>query len=173
MSTQGSTGSRRERVERGIYSRQTADGKTVLEITFRDSDGRQRWQKVDGGIRAARAARDDVAGRKARGEKVRPRPNLRFGEAADAWWTEKALKLRPNTINAYGASLKHLRERWGRTRLDDLGVSAVARFVSDMEARGYAGWTIKGALTVLGRIFDHAARHGGWHGSNPVRQLDR
>src|SRR3954451_22465168 len=106
MSKPKATGAQRTRVERGIYQRMTADGRTVLEVVYRDSDGRQRWEKVDGGIRAARARRDDVAGRKARGEKVRPRPNLRFNEAADAWWTDKALKLRPNTINAYGASLK-------------------------------------------------------------------
>ena len=52
-------------------------------------------------------------------------------------------------------------------------MSSVARFISEMEAKGYKGWTIKGALTVLGRIFDHASRHLGWAGQNPVRQLDR
>lgn len=164
---------RRTRVERGIYSRTTAGGKEVLEITYRDSDGRQRWQKVEGGIRAARAARADVLARKGRGEKVRPRPNLRFQEAADIWWVEKATKLRPNTQSAYSASLKHLRKRFGRTRLDDLDVTAVARYVSDKQAEGLAGWTVKGQMTVLGRIFDHAVRHLGWHGTNPVRGLDR
>ena len=164
---------RRVRVECGIYSRKTADGKTVLEITFRDSDGRQRWQKVEGGVRAARAARADVAARKGRGEKVRPRPNLRFNEAADSWWKDKASNLRPNTQNAYGASLRHLRARFGNWRLDDVDVTAVARFVAEQQAAGLAGWTVRGQMTVMGRVFDHATRHGGWHGSNPVRQLDR
>jgi integrase len=173
MSNAQPTGAQRTRVEKGIYTRRTADGREVFEIVYRDSDGRQRWEKVDGGIRAARSRRDDVAGRKARGEKVRPRPNLRFNDAADAWWTDKALKLRPNTQSAYGASLKHLRERYGRIRLDDIGVSSVARFVSEQEAKGLKGWTIKGQMTVLGRIFDHASRHLGWAGQNPVRQLDR
>jgi hypothetical protein len=49
---------RRERVERNIYRR--SDGK--LEIGFRDSDGKQRWQKVEGGIRAARTELADVKG---------------------------------------------------------------------------------------------------------------
>ena len=173
MSKKQPTGAKRTRVERGIYSRVTADGQTVLEIVYRDSDGKQRWEKGDGGIRAARARRDDLAGRKARGEKVRPQPNLRFNEAADAWWTDKALKLRPNTQSAYSASLKHLREKYGRIKLDDIGVSSVAKFVSEQEAKGMKGWTIKGQMTVLGRIFDHASRHLGWAGQNPVRQLDR
>jgi integrase len=164
---------RRERVERGIYSRRNAAGKTIYEVVYRDSTGKQRWETIEGGIRAARARRDDVAGRKGRGEQVRPNPRLRFAEGADLWWEAKATKLRPATQSAYGASLKHLRQRWGNARLDDITVADVARFVSDMEAHGYAGWTIKGALTVLGRIFDHATRHHGWHGANPVRGLDR
>lgn len=163
----------RLRVERGIYSRRTSDGRTVFEIVYRDSDGRQRWEKVDGGIRAARARRADIAGRKVRGESVRPRPQLKFEEAANAYWDAKAVKLRPATQSAYGASLKHLQQQWASALLDDITVSSVARFVSAMEARGYAGWTIKGTLTVLGRIFDHAARHEGWHGNNPVRALER
>jgi integrase len=166
-------GTRRERVERGIYSRKNASGRTVYEVVYRDSTGRQRWETVDGGVRAARARRDDVAGRKARGEHVRPKPKLRLGEAADMWWNAKVVKLRPATQSAYGASLKHIRAHWRDARLDDITVGDVARFVSDMEMRGYRGWTIKGALTVLGRIFEHAARHGGWHGVNPVRGLER
>ena len=99
---------KRSRVERGIYTRTTADGRQVFEVVYRDSDGRQRWERIDGGVRVARARRDDVAGRKARGEKVRPRPNLRFNQAADAWWTDKAMKLRPNTQSAYAASLDQI-----------------------------------------------------------------
>jgi hypothetical protein len=78
-------GRRRERVERNIYRRVAATGKVVFEIGYRDSVGKQRWQTVEGGITAARAARDDVLGRKGRGEQVRPNPGLRFGEAGDAW----------------------------------------------------------------------------------------
>jgi len=51
---------RRVRVERNIYRRQDASGHTVHEVGYRDSAGRQRWRTVDGGITAARAARDDV-----------------------------------------------------------------------------------------------------------------
>ena len=78
----GQRGRRRERVERNIYQRVAATGTVAFEVGYRDSAGKQRWQTVDGGITAARAARDDVLGRKGRGEQVRPNPGLRFGEAA-------------------------------------------------------------------------------------------
>ena len=42
-----------------------------------------------------------------------------------------------------------------------------------MQARGYKAWTIRGVLTVSGRVFDFAGRRLGWAGQNPVRQLDR
>jgi integrase len=142
-------------------------------VGFRDSGGVQRWRTVEGGITAARAVRDEILARRAKGERVKPNPRLRFGEAADRWWDARVVKLRPATQAAYGLSLKHLRARFDRTQLDELSVALVAGFVSDMERRGYAGWTIKGALTVVGSVFDYAARHLDWHGGNPVRQLER
>ena len=55
------SGKRREAVEgkRGIYFRLTApQGKSgkrhkIFEITYRDSDGKQRWKTIEGGVRAA------------------------------------------------------------------------------------------------------------------------
>lgn len=57
--------------------------------------------------------------------------------------------------------------------MTDITPGDVARYVSTKQAEGLKGWTIEGQMTVLGRIFDHAARHLGWHGTNPVRGLDR
>lgn len=53
--------------------------------------------RFEGGITAARATRDDVLGRKGRGELVQPNPRLRFGEAADAWLAGQVAELRPAT----------------------------------------------------------------------------
>lgn len=164
---------RRTRRERNIFEHATADGRKILEVGFRDSGGVQRWRTVEGGISAARVVRDEILSRRARGERVKPNPRIHFGEAADRWWEARVVKLRPATQAAYGLSLKHLRIRFERTQLDELSVNLVADFISDMERRGYAGWTIKGALTVVGSVFDYAARHLDWHGSNPVRQLER
>ena len=121
-------GRRRERVERNIYRRVAATGQVAFEVGYRDSAGKQRWQTVEGGITVARAARDDVLGRKGRGEQVRPNPGLRFGEAADAWLAGQVAELRPATQAIYRSAVEtHLRSRWGRRRLDAIDVNTMYR----------------------------------------------
>ncbi len=162
---------RRVRVKTGIYRSETADGKPRYEIFYRDEDRQPHWKRVPGGIRAAETARADILARKGRGEKVRP-VRVTFNEAADAWWQAQASSLSPNTQNAYSASLKRLRKAWGERKLDNLDVNSVAALVRDMQAEGRRSWTIKGCLTVVGRVFDYSSRRLGWHGSNPVRELE-
>lgn len=175
MSNPQTSPARRVRVEPGIYKRVDAAGKERLEITYLDSDGRQRWQTLPerSTITAARNERADVRARKGRGEKVRPNPRLRFGDAADKWWDGQAVKLRSATQSAYGASLKRLRARWDRARLDEITPANVADYITAMEGDGLKGWTLRGDMTVLGRVFDYATRHLGWAGTNPARGLDR
>lgn len=165
---------RRERVKPGIYKRLGVDGKPVFEIGYRDSDGKQRWQRVHGGVRAAEAALADIKARRGKGERVAPSPRLTFAEAAEAWMEAQGARLRPATQAAYGSSLRmHLLPRWGRRRLDQLDVDDVARLIEDMQRAGYKPWTIRGVLTPAGRVFDFARRRLGWAGANPVRALDK
>lgn len=163
----------RTRVERNIYRRHGVDGKPRYELSYRDSDGRQRRQVVDGGIKAARAALADVKARQGRGERVAPMRNLTFNAAAQRWWDAQAVALRPATQNAYGHGLAHLRRAFGARRLDSLTVDDVARYIADKRAAGLRAWTVRGHLTVAGRIFEYAQRRLGWAGANPVRALDR
>jgi integrase len=168
-----SKGSRRERIEQGIYSRTSADGRPAYEIGWRDAQGRQRWRRVEGGIKAARAALADAHSARARGERVATDPRLRFEDAADAWWNARVTRLRPATQSAYGAGLKHLLERFGRERMADITPAGVAAFIAAQQRAGLKGWTIKGQLTVLSSIFTYSARHLGLVGVNPVSLLDR
>lgn len=164
----------RQRVEPGIWRRTNAQGQPVYEITFRDSDGRQRRQTVSGGVKTARTALADVRGRMGHGKRVAPAPTLTFGQAAERWQQSQMAALRPATQAAYAAHLRtHLLPRWERRRLDSIDVDDVARLVSDLHDAGRKAWTIRGALTVAGRIFDFARRRLGWAGENPVRLLDR
>jgi hypothetical protein len=71
---------RRVRIERNIYRRPTG----VLEVGFKDGAGIQRWRTVDGGIRAARALRDELLARRGRGEVVSRDARLRFGAASSS-----------------------------------------------------------------------------------------
>jgi integrase len=158
---------RRERVERGIYRR--ADGR--LEIGFRDSTGRQRWQAVDGGILAARKQLTAAKGQRDRG--VTADTRLTFSAAADAWLAARVARLRPATQATYKAHLTHLRARWGKARLSAITPAAIAMYVAELDAQGAAGWTQRGRLTVLSAVFTYAGRHLGHTGVNPVSLLDR
>jgi integrase len=168
-----SSQSRRQRVERGIYSRTDANGRQVLEIGWRDAQGKQRWRRVEGGITAARKALTDALSAKNRGERVSADPRMRFSEAADAWWAARVANMRPTTQGTYRSALKHLNERFGRTRLNDITPTDVAAFVAAQQQAGYKGWTIKGHLATLSGVFRYAGRHLGFTGTNPVSLLDK
>jgi integrase len=164
---------RRTRIETGIYVRSAADGKPVYEIGWRDARGRQRWRRVQGGIKAARAALAEAHTARARGERVATDPRLRFEDAAGAWWQSEASRLRPATRATYESALKHVLEQFGRTRLTDVTPGDVAAFIAAQERRGYKGWTIKGHLTVVSSVFRYAGRHLGFAGGNPLALLER
>ncbi len=164
---------RRTRVPGGnnsnIYRR--ADGK--FEIGYRDSSGRQRWKKIEGGISVARAERDAILGARGRGEVVQPNPRLTFGDASDRWLVNQVSSLRPATRQAYRVSIDvHLRPRWGRRRLDHISVDDVARLVRELRAEGKSEWTIQSILKAANRVFVYARRRSAWHGENPVRALE-
>lgn len=163
----------RERVQ-GVYFRRDAQQRQVFEIGYRDSTGRQRYQRVDGGVTAAEQALRDTKARMGRGERVAPKPTLTFGEAAQRWQESQVAALRPSTQRAYGSHLRtHLLPRWHKRRLDSFTVDDVARLAEELRVAGKKAWTIRGCLVVVGRVFDFASRRLGWAGSNPVRQLDR
>ena len=160
-------------IERNIYRREDADGRVRYELNFRDSDGRQRRQTVEGGIRAARTALADVKARQGKGERVAPR-RLRFDEASERWLASATATLRPSTASTYSTHLRvHLSPRWGRRRLDSLTVDDIARLIEEMRASGHKAWTIRGVLVVASRTFDFARRRLDYPGANPVRDLDR
>lgn len=167
--TESKEAPRRTKVERGIYRRR--DGH--LEIGWRDTQGKQRWRAVDGGITAARAALAAEHTKRAKGERVAADPRLNFNSAADAWWDARVLKLRPATQVVYKAALKHLRESFGRARLTHITADDVARYITRKQAEGLKGWTLKSHMTTLSAVFTYAGRHLGTSAQNPVRLLDR
>jgi integrase len=186
---------KREKVKPGIWKRIGTDGRPRYEITFRDSDGKQRRQVVEGGVRAAERALNETKAKMGKGERVAPRRDLTFAEVAETWMAKQGATLRPATQAAYRTTLDtHLMPAWGSTRLDRIDVDAVAALVERMQTAsyraelerrhglrrpegaqqtGYSAWTIRGVLVPAGRIFDFARRRMDWAGTNPVRDLDR
>lgn len=163
---------RRTRVERGIYYRDTPTGRRY-EITFSDpATGRQRWQVIDGDLKAARAARGDKLSRIARGLSVAKPSTLTLAEVGEAWLASKT-KLRPATVAWYThAKNAYIVPALGRRKVAAVTVDDVAQLVATMEANGYASWTIRGTLTVLGGLLGYAVRRG-YAPTNVVRQLER
>src|SRR5436305_6685529 len=106
---QSDPNARRTRTQhRGVYYRTGRDGRRRYEITFTDTDGRQRWTTVDGKLEDAIAARDAVKDRLRRGARVAPR-KVTFEEAANAW-LDRQTNVRPRTRESYDWALRvHLR----------------------------------------------------------------
>lgn len=152
---------------RGVYYREGSNGRRY-EICFQGSDGRTRWQVVNGGLRDAIRERADVLSRLGRGEKVAP-SRVRFGEVAETWLASK--DIRPKTRRGYEDALRlHLLPRFERMQVAKITEDHVALLVSDMRRAGYAAWSIRGTLTPLSGIMAYAVRKG-LASSNPVRGL--
>ena len=197
----GSAGVEREKVAPGIWRRKNAAGDPVYEITFRDSDGKQRRQTVRGGKREAIAALGKVKSEMGRGARVAPMPRLTFADAAQRWAESAARSVRPTTLDAYRSALDtHLLPAWGKRRMDTIDVNTVVTLIermgtpeyrSEVETRvrqakadpevkvrpvtvtkGYGAWSVRRILVVASRIFEHARRRLGWAGENPVKGVE-
>lgn len=183
----------RVKVAEGIWRRQLADGGIRYEIAYRDSDGRQRRQVVEGGFKAAKTALSAVKADMGKGKRVAPNPRLTFGDAAEGYLATLAgSDLRPATVATYTTAVTvHLVPAWGRERLDKIDLARVLGLIQTMRtpsyrakveqrlgkpssgSGGYAPWAVRGVLVAAGRVFEYARRERDWTGDNPVRQLDR
>ena len=156
--------------ERGLWWRQ--DG--LLEVGYRDADGRQRWRGPFDTLTAARAAYDDAKVKARGGERESENRRLRFAEAADRWLADQVAELRPATRARYRSHVDtHLRPRWGGRRMDALDVSDAARLVRELRADGLAESTIASVCGVAQRVFKFARRHCSWRGDNPFPELEK
>lgn len=108
----------------GIYVSVRASGAKRYEVAYRDSDKRLRWETVEGGLAEAQARRDEVRGRKRKGETLAPKSSLTFDEYADAWLAG-APNLRPRTREDYSLKLGRAKESkaLARLRLTDVRAS--------------------------------------------------
>jgi integrase len=154
-----------------VYFRVGADGRRQYEITFLDSDGRRRWQRVEGGLADAVEALDTVRDRKRKGDRVAP-SRIAFGDYYPEWLASRG-HLRPRTRRLYDwAFAKHLRPAFGRKRLAEITTADVASWLGSLAAAGYSGHTSRALLTPLSRCLASAARDG-LIAVNPCLRLDR
>jgi hypothetical protein len=157
---------KRHRTKRqGVYYREGADGKRRYLIGYRDSAGKQRWRSVEGGMREAEAALDNLRDRMRKGERVLP-SKVTFGEYA-VTWLDAQTQLRPRTREAYRWALdRHLLPRFEHRKLSTLTENDATDLIAGMRKptrkrpNGYSGSTIRSALLPLSRVLAHAARRG-------------
>lgn len=159
---------RRVRVKTGIYKQPSG----TYEIGFRDATGTLRWRGPFTTIAKAETARAEEIVRRDGGGEVSSDPKMTFDRAADLWWETRAVRLRPATQSAYGASLTHVRKAFGRRKLTSIKARDIASFITE-QSKTQKGWTVKGQLTVISAVFRFAAQHHGYAGSNPVAMLDK
>ena len=120
----------------------------MLEVGYRDADGRLRWRGPFETITAARAARDDARAKARGGERESANPRLKFGEAADRWLAEQVVELRPSTRASYRAtSIEPPARRAGAAGGWTRSTSPTPRaLVRELRAAGSREWTISGIL---------------------------
>jgi integrase len=158
----------RTRVEQGVWKRGD-----MYEITWRDSAGKQRRRKVEGGLLAARNELAKEVAKRSMGAAVSANPRLTFADAAQTWLDQYAVpNLRPGTVRSYRVALKHLLPALGRRRLSDITPGVVASYVKTKETT-LKGQTVRVHLVVLSAIMRYSIRRLGFAGPNPVAQLDR
>ena len=151
----------------GVY--RSSSGK--YEIAYTDSDGKLRFKTIGTNLEEAKAARAQIVGRKGKGERIIS-TKLTLAEYAEQNYFA-ALQLRPRTIRTYQFSFdRYAKPTLGRKRIAEINVDDVARLVAQLSRDGYAAWTVRSMLTVLGRIFASAER-ANLIPSNPVRKLDQ
>lgn len=141
----------RTKVERGIYKRQTRDGKTTrYEVAYLDSDGKQRWSTV-GKLQEARDLRAEKITKVKNGERVAP-SKLTLAELAETWFELKKPKLRARTSGYYrrGLDLVVL-PRFGKWKVASIDADAIARLIRDLERDGLRAVDSSRPVRPLGR----------------------
>ncbi len=170
--SQASSQPRCVRVAPGIYYWALPGGRRRYEFTYTDSDGRERWQVVDGGFAAAKAVRAAIIDKLLGQEPIRT-TDATLVEYGREWLRRTESRVRPNTYACYRNSVEnHIIPALGRRKLRDVEVDDVADLVARLLAAGYAPETVRSVLTPLSRIFASAIRVG-IVGTNPVAGLER
>lgn len=139
--------------------RRTRNGRSRWYVRYRDPGGEQRTKTFDRRVDAERYL-TTIESSKLSGSYIDPtRSRVTVGEWADRWLAGQA-HLKPSTRERYaGIVRKHIRPRWGTTRLADLTHADVQSWVTKL-CRGAAPATVRKTHRVLSLILALAVRDG-------------
>jgi integrase len=141
----------------GVYYREGANGRTYI-VWYQGTDGKARFENVQGGERDAVKARAKIIDRMAHGYKVQP-SRLKMKDYSIQWL--EGQHHRPKTMSTYKWAIdRHIVPQLGWRRVSEMDVHKVAGFIAHMKKEGYKAWTINNALTPLRLILKRAVRDG-------------
>ena len=90
---------------------------------------------------------------------------------ADKWYDHHIRGLRYKTIESYQRPLAEIRERFGKTPVNEITSPAIASFIREYERVGYARRTIQLRLDILRMIFSYAVGELGILSVNPAEEV--
>ncbi len=147
----------------GIYKR----GKRYT-FPYRDSEGRQHWKTVEGGLQDALDARNELRRRKRGGERVVfDNRRLTFRDAAREFFVAKSGSLGERTPKTYKEQLERVYPYIGGRLVTSLRREDIAAMVGELSKK-YAPSTVDGTLTPVSRVLRYARVS-----PNPVSELER
>ncbi len=168
-----SGGSRRVRVERGIYRQE--NGRYAVCVMV---ERRPRFRTIDAGsLSEARVQRELLQSLACVGE-LPVSPRLTFAEVAARWLAEFEARVaagerRDRTFDLYRSQLhRHLLPRLGRRRLGLITADDVVALTRELQADGLSPWTVKRILGALSCVFTFALRRG-YIAAHPFHRLER
>lgn len=154
-----------------ISSYRTVDGRRY-RVRYRTPDRRQTDKRGFKTKRDAEAFAATVEVEKMRGEYVAPElGNITIGELGTEWLARKQADLKPSSYKSLETSWRvHVKPRWEDTRIADVDLDAVERWISGMNRERGATVVIR-AYGVLAGILDMAVKARRL-ARNPARGVD-
>ena len=155
-----------------IEAYETAAGRRYM-VRFRTPDRTQSKKRGFKTKREAEAFAATVEVEKMRGEYVPPSlGRITVGELAPDWLARKQVDVKPSTYNAIDSSWRtHVEPRWGSTRIADIKLGMVERWIADMGrdeldddgnvlVKGSGATVVIRAYGILAGILDDAVKAG-------------
>jgi Site-specific recombinase XerD len=120
-------------------------------------------------LEEAKLLRSSLQHRKAQGETL-TQTKMTVGELLDSWLAQRRAGLKPATAENYTWAISHLKDEFGRVRVNELTPSHIASLITKLKAEGKKTWTVKKILTPLSGAYRVAVRDG-LVTSSPVTKL--
>lgn len=144
-----------------IESYTTTGGKRLYMVRFRTPDRRQSKKRGFATKRDAQAFAATVEVEKMRGEYVAPKlGQVTVGEIGPDWLARKEIDLKPSAYRSLETSWRvHVEPYWGRTRLTDIDMDGVERWITSLRKKSGASVVLRNYGVLCG-ILDAAVKQG-------------